>query len=443
MKKLHLLVLLAGVLVRQATAAPTSADLTLRVAPERDVIYNGGPREVVVQIDLDARRLEHGKRAPMNLAVVLDRSGSMQGAKIEKAKQAACVAVDQLGNDDYFSLVTFDNATDVLLPPARVGGVRERDELKARIDRIRPGGGTAIHAGVTLGAQQVRRYLEKEFVNRVILLSDGLANVGPSRTSDFAALGRELRRDGLAVTTVGLGDDYNEDLMTALAEASNANYYYVRDAEKLPGIFAEELGVARSLVARGVTIRITVPAGVRLKEIIGQPEIECRGRSADIALPEYFGGDKRRFLARCVVEEKASAPLEVASVDLKYELADGGRAVPQQQAAKIGFTDEEKKADASVRLEVVREVSITENRLAKECAVRLADEGKSKDAADVLRNQAARNSAAPAAAQVPGLARENKKLEDAAKEVESRGQLGRDSRKQIQYENWQDKYQKR
>ena len=92
MKKLHLLMLLAGLVVRQATAAPTGADLTLRVSPERDLIYNNGSREVVVQIDLDARRPEHGKRSPMNLAVVLDRSGSMQGAKIEKAKQAACVS---------------------------------------------------------------------------------------------------------------------------------------------------------------------------------------------------------------------------------------------------------------------------------------------------------------------------------------------------------------
>ncbi len=442
MKKLHLLVVLAGLFVRQVAAAP-AADLTLRVAPERDVIYNGGSREVVVQIDLDARRPEHGKRAPMNLAVVLDRSGSMQGAKIEKARQAACVAVDHLGDDDYFSLVTFDNDTDVLLPPERVGGDRHRGELKARINRIRPGGGTAIYAGVSLGSAQVRRHLEKEFVNRVILLSDGLANVGPSRTSDLAGLGRELRRDGLSVTTIGLGDDYNEDLMTALAEASSANYYYVRDAEKLPGIFAEELGAARSIVARGVTIRITVPAGVRLKEIIGQPEIQCRGRSADIALPEYFGGDKRRFLARCVVEEKSSTPIEVAAVDLKYEPTDGGKAEPQQQAAKIDFTDEEKKSDASVRMEVMREVSIVGNRLAKEQAVKLADEGKAKDAADVLRGQATRNAALPAQAQVPGLAMENQKLEDAAKEVESKGNLGKGSRKQMQYENWQDKHQKR
>jgi len=231
--------------------------------------------------------------------------------------------------------------------------------------------------------------------------------------------------------------------MTALAEASSANYYYVRDAEKLPGIFAEELGAARTLVARGVTIRITVPDDVRIKEIIGLPEIECRGRSADIALPEYFGGDKRRFLVRCVIESKATEPIEVAAVDLKYEPMSGAKAEPQQQAAHIRFTDEERKSAASQRAEIGREVAIADNRLAKELAVKLADEGRGKAAADVLRSQAAKNAAAPAALQLPGLTAENRRLEDAAKEVESQGQLGKSTRKQVQYENWQDKYQKR
>lgn len=442
MKKLHLLVLLAGVFARHAAASPM-ADVTLQVAPERDLIYSRGSREVIVQIDLAGRRSDPIHRTPMNLAIVLDRSGSMQGAKIEKAKQAACVAIDQLGNDDFFSLVIFDNHTEVLIPPNRVGRERSRAALKERIDRIRPGGGTAIFAGVTLGAEQLRRHLDKERVNRVVLLSDGLANVGPSRTSDLADLGRQLRRDGMSATTIGLGDDYHEDLMTALAEASNANYYYVRDAEKLPGIFAEELGAARSIVARGVTIRITAPAGVRVKEIIGRPEIDCTGRTVEIKLPEYFGGDQRRFLARCVAEKSTSESLEIATVDLSYEPTAGGQAEPQQQAAKIKFTDEERKSDESLRAEIAREVAITKNRLAKELAVKLADEGRSKDAADVLRTQAAANAIAPAAMQLPGVAEENRRLEAAAAEVESKGRLGKSSRKQIQYENWQDKYQKR
>jgi Ca-activated chloride channel family protein len=442
MKTLPVLLLFIAGLVHQVAAAPT-ADITLRVAPERDLLYTRGPREVIVQIDLDGRRPDQARRAPMNLAVVLDRSGSMQGAKIEKARQAACVAVDQLADDDSFSLVEFDNQADVLLPPERVGGPRQRRALKERIGDIIPGGGTAIHAGVSLGARQLRRFLDHERVNRIVLLSDGLANVGPSRTSDLANLGRELRHESMSVTTIGLGDDYNEDLMAALAEASNANYYYVRDAEKLPGIFAEELGAARSLIARGVTIRITVPDGVRIREIIGRPEIDCTGRSVEIQLPEYFGGDKRRFLARCVTEKATDEPLEIAAVDLRYETGSGEKAAGQQQNARVRFTDEERKSDASLRTEVAREVAVTKNRLAKELAVKLADEGRSKEAGAVLRQQAAANAPAPAPMQLPGLAAENRKLEEAASEVESKGRLEKSSRKQIQFENWQDKYQKR
>jgi Ca-activated chloride channel family protein len=442
MKKIHLLMLLAGAVVRQV-AASNPGDVTLRVTPERDLVYARGSREVIVQIDLDGRRPERGRRVPMNLAIAFDRSGSMQGAKIEKARQAACVAVDHLADDDYFSLVTYDNVAEVVIPPQRIGGARNRADLKSRIERIGTGGGTALHAGVSQAARQVRQNAEKEFLNRVILLSDGLANVGPSRTSDLVALGRDLREQSISVTTIGVGDDYNEDLMTALAEASHANYYYVRDAEKLPGIFSEELGVARTLVARGVTIRITVPAGVRLLEIVGRPDIAVRERGAEIRLPEYFGAEKRRFLARCIVDAEKAERLEVASVDLRYESADGRHAMPQQLAAAVTFTDDERKSSDSIRAEVAREVAIAGNRLAKELAVRLADEGKAQEAADVLTRQTAANNALPAPAQFSGLAEENRKLEAAANELGANGQLGKDSRKRMQYENWQDKYQKR
>ena len=432
----------AGVLANPVQAAP-SAELKLRVTPERGLIYSDGPREVIVQIEIEAGRGDASNRAPMNLALVLDRSGSMQGPKIEKARQAACVAIDQLADDDYLSLVTFDNRTEVLIPPVRVGDQSHREMLKSRIDQIRPGGGTAIHAGVTLGAEQVRKHLDKEFVNRIILMSDGIANVGPSRTSDLADLGRDLRRDGIAVTTIGLGDDYNEDLMTALAESSDGNYYYVRDAEKLPGIFSEELGAARSIIAREITIHIKTPEGVRLKEIIGRPDIKCGGDSTEATLPEIFGGDHRRFLARCVIDAKSRAPLDAASVDLSYSVSGGAKVKAERQTARIGFTEDSKKSLESVHSGVAKDVAITLNRSAKELAVKLADEGKSADAAQVLRDQALANAAAPAPAQIPEVEAENRKLENSARELEKSKALGGATRKQMQYENWQDKYQKR
>jgi Ca-activated chloride channel family protein len=440
MKKLQLLSLAA--LFAKAVAASPAPDVILRVTPERDYVYRMGPREMIVQVEVEARKNDEARRSPMNLAIVLDRSGSMEGAKLEKARQAAAMAVDKLNDDDFFSLVTYDDQTDLLIPPERVGGRDHREELKAKIHRIQSGGSTGLHAGVTLGAKQVRRFFEKERVNRVILLSDGIANVGPSSTPDLARLGRELRTDGISVSTVGLGDDYNEDLMTALAEASNANYYYVKDAEKLPGIFAEELGSARSLCARSITIRIEAPDGVRLKEIVGRPDIECHERVAEIKMPELFGSEKRRFLVRCLAEGKTADSIEPASVKLSYATIAGVQAPEQRQTIKVAFTDDEKKADASVRTEVAREQSVVENRVAKEQAVKLADEGKAKDAADLLRKQAAKNAAAPQQMQVPGVAEENRKLEEAAKEMDTSGSIAKARRKAMQFENYADKYQK-
>ena len=244
------------------------------------------------------------------------------------------MAVDKLGDDDIFSLVTYDNETDLLIPPERVGGTDHREDLKARIHRIQPGGSTALHAGVVLGAKQVRRHFEKERVNRVILLSDGIANVGP----------------------------------------------------------------------------------------------------------ELFGSEKRRYLVRCLAEGKTDAV--EAAAELSYATISGGQAPSQRQAAKITFTDDEKKADASVRAEVARENSVVQNRVAKETAVKLADEGKSKDAVALLRQQAAKNAAAPAEAQLPGVAEENRRLEAAATEIDSQGRLEKSRRKSMQFENYADKYQK-
>ena len=441
MKKL-LLVSLAAAALAPAAAASPAPDVTLRVTPDREYVYKAGPREVIVQVEIEGRKADDARRVPMNLAIVLDRSGSMEGAKIEKARQAAAMAIDKMNDDDIFSLVTYDSDTNLLIEPQRVGNRDNREDLKARIHRIQPGGSTALHAGVMLGARQVRQKFEKERVNRVILLSDGIANVGPSRPSDLASLGRELRSDGIAVSTVGLGDDYNEDLMTALAEASNANYYYVKDAEKLPGVFAQELGASRSLLARSIVIRINAPEGVRLKEIIGRPEIEVRDRVVEIKMPEFFGSEKRRFLVRCEADGKAADAIEAAQVELNYATADGAPAPAQRSAAKVAFTDDQKKADDSIKADVAREYGIAQNRIAKEMAVKLADEGKAKDAVAVLRKQAAANAAAPAPVQMPGVSEENRKLEAAGAELETGGRMDKSRRKAMQFENYADKYQK-
>lgn len=414
--------------------------LSLTVTPERDVISTSGARETIVQIELHASRASQKRTLPINVAVVLDRSGSMAGAKLEKARQAAAVALDQLGPDDFFSLVVYDDEAEVLIPPQKAGN---KDALKEKIHGIRDGGGTALYAGVEKGAAQLRKYFDKEKVNRIILLSDGNANVGPSKPTDLAKLGKELREEGQNVSTVGLGDDYNEDLMTALAEASHANYYYVKNVEKLPSIFAEELGTVKSVVARNVKVTISLPEGVKPKAVLGEDEISFRGQSVTIPLSDFYGLQTRRFLISCEAPDGADERIELASVSLAYDEVESGAAQSDRQSAWVGRSADPKTVEASIRGEVAANSAIMQNRLAKERAVKLADAGKSREAAEILLSQAASNASLPAVAQSPLLEQENQVLRDKAEELKNNGSLSKASRKEVQYQNYQDKKQKR
>jgi Ca-activated chloride channel family protein len=356
--------------------------LHLNLIPDREVLLKGSPQEVVVKIDLKAvtDRQKH-RRTPLNLAVVLDKSGSMTGAKLEKTKQAASQLVDRLAPDDVFSLVIFSDEARVLVPAQKV---EDKEALKEKIEGIEAGGSTALYAGVKTGARQIQEYFSSKRINRVILLSDGLANVGPSSTRDLRRLGRDLAESGVAVTTIGVGDDYNEDLMAGLAEASDANYYYVRDTEKLPEIFARELGEMLAVAAREIRIEITCPDGVKPLGFIGRSE-KFESQKASVNLSQFALGQGRYLFLRCLVTRPEP---EVARVKVSYtDELDNGSEQSTSGVVKIRYTDDQSLADGSVNAAVNAEKVLVLTAVAKDEAIAQADAGNYKQAASTLTTQ--------------------------------------------------------
>jgi Ca-activated chloride channel homolog len=379
MKKILLMLGLASVCSANLFAGET---LQLKLVPDRAVVLKNQPQEVVVKIDLSAiagKKKAH--RTPLNLAVVLDKSGSMTGAKLEKTKQAAMQLVDRLAPNDIFSLVIFSDEAQVLVPAQKV---EDKDALKEKIESIEAGGSTALYAGVKMGADQIQEYFSSKRINRVILLSDGLANVGPSSPRQLRRLGGDLSERGVSVTTIGVGDDYNEDLMAGLAEASDANYYYVQDTEKLPEIFAKELGEMLSVAARDVRVEIICPDGVKPLGFIGRAE-KFENQRATVNLSQLTGGQNRYLFLRCLVDGKNPDVVQV-NVNYKDEFADDS----EQSAsgtAKIDFTDDQKLSDKSVNGAVVAEKELMLTAVAKDEAMAQADRGNYKQAATILAGQ--------------------------------------------------------
>ena len=407
--------------------------LNLKLVPDQSCLLKGSSHEVVVKIDLSAiAGRKKFKRAPLNLAVVLDKSGSMTGAKLEKAKQAAMLLVDRLTPKDIFSLVIYSDKARVLVPAQHV---EDKDVLKARIESIQASGSTALYSGVQTGADQIREYFSSKRINRVILLSDGLANVGPSTPHALRQFGCQLAERGISVTTIGVGDDYNEDLMAGLAEASDANYYYVKDTEKLPKIFAKELGELLTVAARDVRIEIVCPHGVKPLGFIGRAE-KFENQKATVNLSQFTTGQDRYLMLRCLVNEDQP---ELAHVKVNYmDDLDGGTDQTVEGVARIHFTDDEKLADKSVNYAVTAEKELMLTAVAKDEAMSQADAGNYRQAAATLTAQGGALSTAyenaPAAVQMK-IRSELDNLNNFTNQLEQ-GEYGSGLRKTMQWQSF-------
>ncbi len=151
------------------------------------VSENGKP-ENHLRIALTGFELNKAQeRMPVNVAIVIDKSGSMQGDKIEQARTAAIHAIDRLRDSDIVSVIAYDSSVTVVVPATKAS---DRETIKAKIRDIHAGGNTALFAGVSTGASEIRKFKDDRKVNRVILLSDGLANVGPLRQASWRNLAR-------------------------------------------------------------------------------------------------------------------------------------------------------------------------------------------------------------------------------------------------------------
>ena len=364
-----------------------SDSVRLRVDVDRTVLPADTTERAIVKIGLDCVRLPRRElRPPVNLASVIDRSGSMAGERISKAKEAALEGVRSLAPDDIAALVVYDTNVQTLVTAQRVGNGRH---LEQAIRGIEVGGNTALHGGVTRGAAEVRRNMEdRRFVNRVILLSDGLANVGPSSPEELGRLGASLMKEGISVTTIGLGLGFNEDLMTRLAQRSDGNTYFVENSGDLPRIFAAELGDVLNVVARRVVIEIDFPAGVRPLNFVGR-DGTIRGQRAELTLNQLYGGQEKFALVEVEVSPaRSGVEIEIASARVSYEDALNQRAATLTAKRNVQFSASRAAVVGSADHKVQADYAVNALAVAKDEAVVLADAGKRGEAAKKIRQRA-------------------------------------------------------
>lgn len=262
---------------------------TVLLQPLKSALIAGHAQRVQVLVrvqapDADPTRVK--PRPPYALALVIDRSGSMAGEPLFEARRCARHIIDQLRPDDRAALVQFETQVEVLVPTGPVG---DRTALHQALERIHEGGTTHLHGGWEAGAQGLLEQVQAAGLSRVILLSDGNANVGLTDPTAIAGQCREMAGAGVSTSTYGLGRHFNEDLMVAMAQAGQGNHYYGATAQDLFEPFAEEFDLIASLYARQLRLSLGTPDGIQAKLLNDYP-VEATGGFPVARLPDLAWG---------------------------------------------------------------------------------------------------------------------------------------------------------
>jgi Ca-activated chloride channel family protein len=326
-------------------------------------------------------------RPPLNLCLVIDRSGSMGSAgKLDYVKEAAKYVVDNLGPQDRISVVAFDSDVKVVEKNTRV---ENKNLLKSKIDELFAGTNTNLSAGLEEGYAQAKKGKKKNCLNRVILLSDGLANEGITDLEKLASIARDWQKKDVYTTAMGVGADYDDQLLTLIATGGAGNYYYIDKPSAVPTIFARELSGIVNVAASGIAVDLALEPGVRLAKVHGYQYHELGGGRYEIAVGDIASGQEYTVFVELelpMVEEEKTVTLGTVAVRYDDQLAKKAVASPQTRLA-MHFVPEVEVVAANEVPEVVNTAYLMENAAAMDEARRLVADGRRSEAQELLNKQ--------------------------------------------------------
>ncbi len=324
---------------------------------------------------------EEDGRAPLNLALVIDRSGSMSGPPIHAAREAAVMLVRRLRMEDVVSVVAYDHDVRVVARPST--GEDQLDVVE-RIRSIEPGGTTNLSGGWLRGRELVAEYRRTEGVNRVLLLTDGQANRGITEPEALKGLCRSSTEQGITTTTIGFGPHFDEDLLRAMADAGRGSAYYVEHADQASGVFEEELEGLLSLVAQNVRVRIRPGAGAGAMKALHEYPSHSEGRDLTLEVGDLYAREPRRVLLEILLKPDATdeGDAHVADLEVVAQVMTPGGGVEQQTVSlPITLSPE---AGGKVEPEIRKEVLLLEAARAREEALEAERRGDYQGGGETL-----------------------------------------------------------
>lgn len=361
------------VFARRQSAPPKPVSdgmLSMSGTLSRSKVHRGGDGEFVLTLDLVAPTIQ-GRDIPrraVDLVLVLDRSGSMEGYKIDYAKKAVQELIETLGAEDRFGMVTYSDSavTNLRLTPVTESN---RHLMREAVAGVRDGGGTNLEEGLRMGMELLTHSRGADRSGKVVLISDGLANQGITDPSDLGELASRATLEEFTVSAIGVGEDFNEFLMTHLADRGRGRYTYLDDPVRFAEVFMEEYFQSRNVVVSDLELSIELPEGVRLLHGSGYP-IEHQGSRAVIRPGDMVSGQHRKIYLTLEMDTETERTISLRNVALAFRQSNSFRRISLNESFDVACVADSSEAFASIDREQWEKTVVEEeyNRLKEDVA---------------------------------------------------------------------------
>jgi Ca-activated chloride channel family protein len=326
-------------------------------------------------------------RRRLNLSLVLDRSGSMAGAPLKQAIRAAQSLVGQLADDDRLSVVIYDDNAETLLAPDLA---KEKATIQALLGRVGAGGCTNLSGGWLEGCKHVKKHASSEHVNRVLLLTDGQANVGVTDPAVLIKTARQKAEEGVITTTLGFGSGFNEDLLIGMARAAEGNFYFIESPEDVAQVFKIELEGLSSVVGQNLVVSVSPAEVTEHGWVLNKYRIEEREKELDVTLGDVYAVEDKVLAMDLQVKPTVEGTIKLAAISYTYQTVVDGtiKDVTGELTVTVEAAGADRVGAAIPDLAVVGDASRLQTARTKDEAVELADKGDLSTAATRLRAMA-------------------------------------------------------
>ncbi len=294
----------------------------LQLAADKAVISSEKDCRRILEMTITPPLHEADKqRAPLNLALVLDRSGSMQGEKLHYARQAAAHVLDLLEEQDRAAVVFYDDQVDTVMPSSPMDA-HNKAAARERILSVHSGGSTNLCGGWLCGCELAAEHILPGTVTRALLLSDGLANVGITSTDELCTHARQLNLRGVSTSCFGVGHDYDEHLLEGMANSGGGNFHFIETLNAIPLMFEREFEELSRITLRDAQVTLILPEEVSA-QVSGGWENDHKGRQLTISLGSLISGRPQAVYLKLDFQPGISADGWALQAALKGSDRDG------------------------------------------------------------------------------------------------------------------------